>query len=229
MTVAYCPLCNNDTHTIKASGIVSSQTSSMQWNSSSASVGNVYDRDGRFIGSASGVGPDWGRGTMSTSLADRVRRAQNTWRFAPWKPIEMPEWAARLYAVALIVNEAYGRRVLLFSAFTSLLIASQSRETAQEFIWMAAVAFLIAVPIIFGIALTANYRRAMSSTRLRPRIQGTIKRVLMDSQSRRRRWEAAMQDWHRERAQRQDLWYCSRHDALLWPNHVTGQWAVYPE
>lgn len=198
----------------------------MQWKGGSASIGNVYDRDGRFIGSASGVGPDWGRGTMSTSLADRVRRAQNSWRFAPWKPIEIPEWAARLYAVALIVNEAYGRRVLLFSAFTSLLIASQVGETAQGFVSMATLAFAIAVPVIFGIALSANYGRAMGSTRMRPRIQGTISRVLLASQSRRRRWQAAMQDWHRERAQRQDLWYCSRHDVLLWPNHVTGHWAV---
>ena len=48
---------------------------------------------------------------MSTSLADRVRRAQNSWRFAPWKPIEIPEWAARLYAVALIVN-GFAKEVL---------------------------------------------------------------------------------------------------------------------
>ena len=79
------------------------------------------------------------------------------------------------------------------------------------------------------VALTANYRWVMRSSGMHQRIQGTFTRLVQASHARRRRWEADMDQWRREQAQLLDLWYCSKHDVLLWPNLQSGGWVVFPE
>lgn len=229
MNSARCPLCNDDAHTVKASGIVASQTSSMRWRGGSATSGTIYNDRGNRVGATSAAGPTWGSGEVSTPLADRIRRVQGSRRFPPWRPFGMPEWLAKILAISLIVWEVYGRRLLGFSGFIGVMVAYRISVSVEGFVWRVGTVFAISMPVLFLVALTANYRWVMRSSGMHQRIQGTFTRLVRASHARRRRWEADMDQWRREQAQLHDLWYCSKHDVLLWPNLQSGGWVVFPE